>query len=189
MVQLQKRHVPQAEKAKQVVLVQEKLQAAKMALVTEYRGLSVAEMTQLRRDLKGVRGEYQVLKNTLVLHALDGSSYGALGGFLQGPTGWVFAYEDPVALAKVLVKFLDGHEKLVIKGGVLDGQTLDQAKVKELAKMPGRNELLAKLLALMQAPATQLVRLMQEPGARMARLLEQVRKSKETESGETESGG
>lgn len=186
MVQLQKKRLGQDDKAKQIVVVREKLQAAKMALVTEYRGLTVAEMMDLRRHLKGAAGEYRVIKNTLVRRALDGSVYGALDGFLKGPTGWVFAYEDPVALAKVLVKFLEGHEKLVIRGGVLDGQALNPAQVKELAKLPGRNQLLAQLLALMQAPASQLLRLVQEPGARMVRLLEQARKSKESESaGET----
>jgi large subunit ribosomal protein L10 len=81
-------------------------------------------------------------------------------------------------LSKALVKFADDHDKLTIKGGVFEGQFMDTAGVKALSRMPSKPELQAKLLAMINAPATQLVRLMQEPGARVVRLLESVRKSK-----------
>ena len=91
----------------------------------------------------------------------------------------VGCYDDPVMLAKMLVKFVeDNNEKLTIKGGVFEGEFMDPAKVKFLARMPSKPELQAKLLAMIQAPATQLVRLMQEPGARVVRLLETLRKGK-----------
>lgn len=167
------------EKAETVAAVHEKFKAAKMAIVTEYRGLSVAQMTRLRREIRGAAGEYQVIKNTLVRRALKDTAYGSLERLLEGPNGWVFAYDDPVLLSKTLVKFVDEIEKLSIKGAVFEGELMDPAKVKVLAQMPSKPELQAKLLALMQAPATQLVRLMQEPGARVVRLLESVRKSKQ----------
>jgi large subunit ribosomal protein L10 len=173
------RQASREDKARIAASVEEKLKSAKMALVTEYRGLTVAQMNRLRRELEQVSGEYKVVKNTLVRRVLKDTPYGALEGLLEGPTGWVLVYDDPVALSKVLVKFLDENVKLTIKGAVLEGQFLDQSQVKQLAKMPGRKEILAKLLALMQAPAGQLLRLMQEPGARVVRLLESVRKSKE----------
>lgn len=169
------------QKGKKVEAVQEKLKAAKMAIVTEYRGLTVAQMTRLRREINQAAGEYQVIKNTLARRALKETDYGPLGPLLEGPTGWIFSYEDPVALSKTLLKFVEEHEALKIKGGVLEGQFVDQARVKALAKMPSRPELQAQLLALMQAPATQLVRLMQEPGARVVRLMEQIRKNRESE--------
>lgn len=181
MVELATRGSHQEEKAKRVVAVREKFKAAKMAIVTEYRGLTVAQMTRLRRDIRQASGEYQVIKNTLVRRALKDSAYGSLDHLLEGPTGWVFGYEDPVTLSKTLVKFIEEHEKLKIKGGLLEGEFMDQAKVKVLAQMPSRPELQAKLLALMQAPAVQLLRLIQEPGARVVRLLETLRKGK-TES-------
>lgn len=174
------RSLTQQEKAQQVTAVQERLKAAKMALVTEYRGLTVAQMTRLRKELRQVAGEYKVIKNTLVRRALKGTAYDSLDKLLEGPTGWVFGYEDPVTVSKVLVKFLEDNQKLTIKGGLLEGQALDQAQVKSLAKMPSRTELQAKLLALMQAPVVQLLRLAQEPGARMVRLLETLRKAKES---------
>ena len=166
------------EKTKRVAEVQGKLRAAKMAIVTDYRGLTVTQMTRLRREIREASGEYQVIKNTLARRALKGTAYSSLDSLLEGPNGWVFAYEDPVTLSKALVKFIDGNEKLAIKGGVLDGEYMDQAKVKVLARMPSRAELQAKLLALLQAPAAGLLRLIQEPGARVVRLLETLRKGK-----------
>jgi large subunit ribosomal protein L10 len=179
MAELQIERASHAEKAETVAAVHERLKAAKMAIVTEYRGLSVAQMTRLRREIRQASGEYQVIKNTLVRRALQDTAYGDLERLLEGPNGWVLAYEDPVVLSKTLVKFVeDSNEKLTIKGGVFEGQFMDPSKVKLLAQMPSKPELQAKLLAMMQAPATQLVRLIQEPGARVVRLLETLRKGK-----------
>lgn len=166
------------EKAQRVTEVRDKLKAAKMAILTDYRGLTVAQMTRLRRQIREASGEYQVIKNTLARRALKDTLYGALDSLLEGTNGWVFAYEDPVALSKALVKFAGENEKLAIKGGVLDGEYLDQTKVKILAQMPSRPELQARFLAVVQAPAGQLLRLIQEPGAKLVRLLEATRKSK-----------
>ena len=166
------------EKAETVAAIHQRLKSAKMAIVTEYRGLSVAHMTRLRREIRDASGEYQVIKNTLVRRALDGTAFGDLEKLLEGPNGWVFAYEDPVVLSKALVKFADDHDRLAIKGGVFEGRFMDPAGVKVLSQMPSKPVLQARLLAMINAPATQLVRLIQEPGARTVRLLESVRKSK-----------
>ena len=166
------------EKAETISAVHKRFVSAKMALVTEYRGLTVAQMTRLRREIRDASGEYQVIKNTLVRRALDGTDFRDLEKLLEGPNGWVFAYDDPVVLSKALVKFADDHDKFTIKGGVFEGQFMDTAGVKALSQMPSKPELQAKLLAMINAPATQLVRLMQEPGARVVRLLESIRKSK-----------
>lgn len=168
------------EKAAMVGFVHEKFKTAKMAIVTDYRGLNVAQMTRLRRAVRDASGEYRVIKNTLVRRALKDTAYGALDRLLDGPNGWVFAYDDPVMLSKALVKFVDEYQKLTIKGGVFEGEFMDPARVKSLAQMPSKPELQAQLLALMQAPATQLVRLIQEPGVRVVRLLETLRKGKST---------
>jgi large subunit ribosomal protein L10 len=179
MTELPTERASHAQKAETVAAVHERLKAAKMAIVTEYRGLSVAQMTRLRRDIRQASGEYQVIKNTLVRRALQDTAYGDLERLLEGPNGWVLAYEDPVVLSKMLVKFVeDSNEKLTIKGGVFEGEFMDPAKVKILAQMPSKPELQAKLLAMIQAPATQLARLIQEPGARVVRLLETLRQSK-----------
>lgn len=167
------------EKAETVAAVHQRLASAKLAIVTEYRGLSVAQITRLRRNIREAAGEYHVIKNTLVRRALKGTLFGDLERLLEGPNGWVFGYDDPVVLSKALVKFADDNDKLRIKGAVFEGSFMDTAGVKALSQMPSKPELQAKLLAMMNAPATQLVRLIQEPGARVVRLIESLRKSKE----------
>lgn len=149
-----------------------------MAIATEYRGLSVGKMTQLRREIRDVAGEYQVIKNTLVRRALKDTAYGELERMLEGPNGWVFAYDDPVLLSKTLVKFVDANEKMTIKGAMFEGELMDPARVKVLSQMPSRPELQATLLALIQGPATYLLRLIQEPGSRVVRLLDAAAKGK-----------
>ena len=166
------------EKLEAVNAIHERLMSAKMAIVTEYRGLTVAQMTKLRREVRQVSGEYQVIKNTLVRRALKDTVYGELEKLLEGPNGWVFAYDDPVLLSKTLLKFVGDNDKLPIKGGVFEGRFMDPAGVKILSQMPTKPELQAKLLATINAPATQLLRTIQEPGAQMVRLLESLRKTK-----------
>jgi len=178
MAELESVRASHGSKAATVGAVHEKFKAAKMAIVTEYRGLTVAQMTRLRREIRDVSGEYQVIKNTLVRRALKDTGYGSLETMLEGPNGWVFAYDDPVLLSKTIVKFSEDNEKLKIKGGVFEGQLMDPARVKVLSQMPSKPELQGQLLALLQAPATQLVRLIQEPAARVVRLLEAARKGK-----------
>ena len=178
MVELSTSSSNQEEKATTVAEVQEKLRTAKVAIVTEYRGLTVAQMTRLRREIHKASGEYRVIKNTLAKRALKDTLYSPLDRLLDGPNGWVFGYEDPVALSKTLIKFIEENEKLTIKGALLEGEFMDHAKVKVLAQMPSRPELQAKLLALMQTPAVQLLRLMKEPAATVVRLIETLRKGK-----------
>jgi large subunit ribosomal protein L10 len=178
MAELETGRASHGAKSETVAAVHEKFKTAKMTIVTQYRGLTVAQMTRLRREIRDASGEYHVIKNTLVRRALKDTGYGSLETMLEGPNGWVFAYKDPVTLSKALVKFSEDHEKLTIKGGMFEGQLMDAAKVKVLAQMPSKPELQAQLLALFQAPATQLVRLIQEPAARIARLLDAARKGK-----------
>ena len=178
MSEIEAARASHGEKAETVSAVHRRLRSAKMAIVTEYRGLSVAQMTKLRREIRDASGEYQVIKNTLVRRALKDTAFGDLEKLLAGPNGWVFGYEDPVVLSKALIKFADDHDKLTIKGGVFEGRFMDPAGVKVLSQMPSKPELQAKLLAMINAPATQLLRTIQEPGARMVRLLESLRKAK-----------
>lgn len=178
MSEIQAVRASHGTKAETVAAVQQRLKSAKMAIITQYRGLSVAQMTKLRREIRDASGEYQVIKNTLVRRALRDTAFSDLASLLEGPNGWVFAYEDPVMLSKVLVKFADDNDKLAIKGGVFEGRFMDTAGVKVLSQMPSKPELQARLLATINAPATQLLRTLQEPGAQMVRLLESIRKSK-----------
>ncbi len=171
--------VDRQEKTAVVDAFQDKFRTATMAVVTDYRGLSVDKMTQLRCDVRDAAGEYKIAKNNLVRLAIRDTAYQALEDFLTGPNGWVFAYDDPVGLSKALVKFADQNDRLTIKGAVLDGALLQPAQVKGLATLPSLPELQAQLLSLMQAPAGRLLRTIQEPGSQLVRLLDALRESRE----------
>jgi len=163
--------VNREEKAANVAALNERFKQATVTLLATSQGLSVAQVQQLRRALKQAGGEYKVAKNTFARRALKETAYAKLEELLEGPTGLVFGYSDPVAVTKVLVKFAEENDKLSIKAGLLGGAVLEPAAVNALAKLPSREVLLAQLLGLLQAPATQLLRTMQEPGARLVRLM------------------
>ncbi len=162
------------EKAATVAALHDCFKQATVTLLATSQGLSVAKVQQLRRALKQAGGEYKVAKNTFARRALKETTYAKLEELLDGPTGLVFGYSDPVAVTKVLVKFAEENDKLSIKAGILGDSVLEPAAVSALAKLPSREALLAQLLGLLQAPATQLLRTIQEPGARLVRLLGRV---------------
>jgi len=163
--------VNRAEKSAVITDIQGRLQEASLAIITEYRGLTVAQINKLRRELKHVQVAYKIAKNTLAKRAVQATRFVKLADLMQGPTGLVITGKDPVTVAKVVVRFAEQHDKLRITGGVLDGQLLSAQEVKALASLPSRETLLAQLLGVLQAPAAQLLRTIQEPGARLVRLL------------------
>jgi len=167
--------VNREEKATNVAALHERFRKATVTLLATSQGLNVSKVQQLRRALKQVGGEYKVAKNTFARRALQDTAFARLHDLLEGPTGLVFGYADPVAVTKVLVRFAEENNKLAIKAGVLDEQLLEPAAVDALAKMPSREVLLATLLRTIQAPAVQLLRTMQEPGARLTRVIDRVR--------------
>ena len=174
------------EKTAAIASIHGRLREASLAVMTEYRGLTVAQMNRLRRELNQVGAVYQVTKNTLTRRALKDTSFEKLAELLQGPTGMVTTARDPVVVAKVLVRFAEQHDKLKITGGVLEGAVLQPATVGDLARLPGREVLIAQLLGLIQAPATQLLRTIQEPAAQVARLLAALERAKAAEGGATQ---
>ncbi|MBU6428815.1 MAG: 50S ribosomal protein L10 [Cyanobacteria bacterium REEB65] len=133
---------------------------AQVALVADYRGLTVTEITDLRRRLQKVGADFTVAKNTLInLATKDHPDWQALAPHLQGPTGLAIGYDDPVSPAKVLSDFAKEKRKVTIqiRGGVLQGKSLSEAGVKALADLPSREQLLAKLMGSMNAPAQGIV--------------------------------
>lgn len=167
-----------SEKNAVVASLQEKFQQAQVTLLANPIGLTVAEVTSLRRQLRAVGGEFKVAKNTLTRLAVADTRYESMREMLQGPNALVFGYSDPVSVAKVLVKYAEENKKITIRGGVLDGKAMRAEAVADLAKLPSREVLIAQLLGLLQAPASQLLRTINEPGARMARLLDKLRAAK-----------
>lgn len=163
------------EKATTVAALHDRFKQATVTLLATSQGLSVAKVQQLRRALKQAGGEYKVAKNTFARLALKDTAYARLEEMLDGPTGLVFGYSDPVAVTKVLVRFAEENEKLSIKAGALGENILEPTAVQALAKLPSREVLLGQLLGLLQASAAQLLRTIQEPGARLVRLMDQLR--------------
>ena len=152
---------PRPEKVAVVDEVRERLDAAAASVVTEYRGLTVADLATLRRALTAVGGEYKVFKNTLVKRAIDGSAHAPLAELLTGPTAIAFVHGDVSAVAKALRDFSRTQTHLVIKGGILDGTVLSPAQLGALAELPSREVLLARLAGGFQAPLAQLAGLIQ----------------------------
>src|SRR5271154_2468100 len=149
---------------------------ASIALVSEYRGMTAAESTEMRKRLRAVRGEMRIAKNTLVRHAIKGTRFEALDTNLGGQVGLILSYEDPVVLAKTFTSFGPLGEKLKLRGAVLDGKALTPAEVNALATLPSREVIFSQLLGLLNAPATQLVRLLNEPGSYLARVIDAIGK-------------
>lgn len=141
-----------------------------MVVVTRNNGMTVAQSTRLRNLMRDAGATYKVSKNKLAKIALDGTDYGALGDMLTGPVGLASSV-DPVAAAKVAVEFAKTNDKFEIVGGSMGATALDVAGVQALATMPSLDELRAKIVGLIVAPATKLATITQAPAAQIARVL------------------
>jgi large subunit ribosomal protein L10 len=155
--------VPNASNVAEVEAIKGRLEGSVAALLTEYRGLKVAELGELRASLRGSSTEYRVLKNTLTSIAVREAGYEDLVALLQGPTAVAFVHGDPVQAAKDLAEFARTHPALVVKGGVMDGRVLDAAEVRQLATLESREVLLARMAGLLQASAQRTVNLLAAP--------------------------
>ena len=155
--------MPSASNVAEVEAIKGRLEGSVAALLTEYRGLKVAELGELRASLRGSSTEYRVLKNTLTSIAVREAGYEELVSLLQGPTAVAFVHGDPVQAAKDLAEFARTHPSLVVKGGVMDGKVLGAAEVRQLATLESREVLLARLAGLLQASAQQTVSLLVAP--------------------------
>lgn len=147
-------------------------------VIAEYRGLTVEAVTKLRANAREKGVQLRVVKNTLVRRAVEGTPYADLADQFVGPLVYGFA-ADPVAPARVLVKFAKENDKLVIKGGAMPGQVMDVAAIEQLATMPSRDELLAKLMATMNEPIAKFVRTLNEVPARFVRTVAAYRDAQE----------
>ena len=153
-----------------VETLQHDLSGSACIVVTHQTGLSVAEVTLLRRQMRSAGAGYRVTKNRLVKRAIEGTEFASLAPLFTGPTAVAYS-RDPVAAAKAAVAFANRNDKLTIVGGGLNGQALDAAAVRALATLPSLDELRGKIIGLIQAPATKLAGLLQAPGAQIARVL------------------
>ena len=171
-----------AKKASVVATLHERLAKASSVVLSDFRGLNAAAVHGLRTAVRKERAEYHVVKNTLATLALKGTKHELLAGKFTGTTAMALGFEDPSAPAKVLAKLAKDNAKIILKHGSLDGELLDAKGVAMLATMPGKQELRAKLLGTLLAPATSLVRLLNAPASSFVRLLEAQRKEMEAKA-------
>ncbi len=141
-----------------------------IVVVTQNAGLTVAEVTELRRRMRAAGATFKVAKNRLAARALDGTRFEGIAPLLKGPTALAWA-ADPVAVAKTAVEFARTNEKFTVLGGAIGGQTLDAAGVKALSELPSLEALRARLVGLLMAPATRIAGVLQAPGGQLARVL------------------
>lgn len=153
-----------------VTSLHEQLSDVACVVVTHQTGMTVAEATDLRGQMRAAGASFKVAKNRLARIALTGTKFERLSPLLIGPTAIAYS-RDPVAAAKVAVEFANRNDKLVIVGGGLDDQELDAAGVKALAALPSLEQLRAKLLGILQTPATRIAGVLQAPGGQVARVL------------------
>ena len=152
-----------------------------LVIVSHYSGLTVTEITNLRRQVRDAGASFKVTKNRLTRIALEGTVFGGLTESFKGPTAITYS-TDPVAAAKATVDFAKKNDKLVILCGALGTQMLDAEGVKALATLPSLDELRGKLIGVLQAPAARLVGVVQAPGSQLARVLHAYATREDTEA-------
>ncbi|GAN62891.1 50S ribosomal protein L10 [Acetobacter indonesiensis] len=152
-----------------------------MVVVTRNDGLTVADVTDLRRKVRAAGATYKVAKNRLATLALDGTQFDGIAPMLKGPTALAWA-ADPVAVAKVIVEFAKTNDKLVVVGGSLGSQVLDASGIKALAELPSLDVLRAQLVGLISTPATRIAGVVQAPAGQLARVFGAYAKTGEAEA-------
>jgi large subunit ribosomal protein L10 len=175
--------VPTQAKVEAVQDLKQRLEGASTVVLTEYRGLTVQQLSELRKQLRAVSAQYKVVKNRLAKLAVEASPLAVLRPHLSGPTGLIVSREDPVAVAKTLATFTRTNQALTVKAGYVDGRLLEATGVKALADLPTKEGLRSQLLAVLTGPLSQLVGLLTSVHRDLVYVLEQRGKAAAAEGG------
>lgn len=167
------------EKKQVVESLHDSFSKSKIIILTDYKGLDVEKMNELRRKLREAEVEYKVVKNTLIKRASENTDAALLQDYFKGPSALAFSYNDPVAPAKVLMEFAKENEKLEIKIGVMNGKAISLDELKSLSALPSREILLGQLLSAMNGVPTSLVRALSNVPGRMLNVLQAIKDQKE----------
>ena len=167
-----------AFKSEKISQMKEKIEKAKVAIVTDYKGLSVEEITKLRRSIQKEDGDYMVTKNTLAKIAVKGTEYEVLADSLTGPVAIAFGFDDQVAPAKALAKFIKETKKGEILAAAMDGKLLSASEAKALATLPSKQEIYAKMLGCINSPASGIANSINAVMSSLTRVMAAVRDQK-----------
>jgi large subunit ribosomal protein L10 len=171
--------MPDIQAKEQVVkAIEQKINDASLIVFSDYRGLNVEEVTELRDKLRVPGVEFKVLKNTMMRFALKNAGYEEIANQVEGPNAVLFSNEDVVGPAKTIFEFVRQHPNLEVKFGLLEGQTVSPDKIKALADLPPREVLVAQVLGTMQAPITSFVRVLNANLTGLVRALDQIKEQK-----------
>lgn len=175
--------ITKQKKSKQIEEISERFARSKAVVFTEYKGLTVSEISNLRMQIKEVDGEYKVVKNTLTEIAARGTPIEAARSYLNGPTGIAFGYSDPIAIAKKVLEFSTNNEKFKIKSGIIEGRLYTIEELKAVSQLPSRKTLLGMFAASLQAPTAKLAYSLSATINQLAYALESLKNKKEQSGG------
>src|SRR3989441_45862 len=169
------------EKTEEIEALRSALESRPPTFVLAYRGLSVNQVSNLRKKVRATSSRYRVVKNRLALRVIKGTPYEGLAPHFEGPTAIATSSRDPSALAKALDEFTKDNQGLQVKAGLVDGRVIDPQSIKALASLPSREVLVSRLLSVLNGPMVRLVTVMKAPARGLVRVLDEIARKKETQ--------